>query len=220
MSQRPSILVTGFDRFNRFQLNTSQVVVEHLRQSPPSSVALHTQVLPTSFLRATQVVNTILDKTNPDAVVLLGLLAGITAFRVEKIALNIDDAYSQDNDHDRPVQRIIIPSGPVAYESSWPANLIVERLIDNGIPAYISNYAGTYVCNHVFYTTLHRITEKQANTTCGFIHLPCLLEEASRFAEPLASMTLDVIFKGMEHVLDTLAETLKARAAVREGKSS
>lgn len=216
MSQKPIILVTGFERFNDFQLNTSQIVIEHLNEHPPSSVILQTRVLPTSFRRASNIVDTSFDEMKPDAVLLLGQLTGISGFKVETITVNIDDAYTPDNDNYKPSQLRIIASGPVAYESSWPAALIVGRLTTNGIPACISNNAGTYVCNHVFYTTLHHITETKAKTICGFIHLPCLPEEASRFAEPLPSMTFDLILRGIKYVLDTLVETLEARINVSQ----
>lgn len=217
MLQKPPILVTGFEPYNGFRLNTSQVVVEYLRAAPPSSVILHTKVLPTSFTRATQEMNTSLDETNPDAVISLGLLAGISALKVERVALNIDHALSNDNDEYQPAEHVIVPGGPVAYESSLPITLIVKKLIQNGIPAYISNHAGTYVCNHVFYTTSHYIAQRQANIQCGFVHLPCLPEEVLHLAEPLPSMALDLIVRGMEYILNTVAETLRARAVAGRG---
>jgi len=209
MSKKPSILLTGFERFNGFQVNTSQVIVEHFsRYNPLSTVDIHTKVLPVSFVYATQVVNDILDKIKPDLVLHLGLLAGATAFSLERVASNIDDTDTPDNNHEIPVKRRIIPLGPITYESTWPTDLIIERLTKKSIPAYVSYDAGTYVCNHVFYTTMHYIAEKQAKMVCGLIHLPCLPEEASRFTEPLASMPLSLVLTGMKCVLDTLRDYL------------
>ena len=213
MLYKPTILVTGFDPFNRCQSNTSLVVVEHLRQHSPQSVVLHTKVLPTSFVRSTKEMNATLAAISPDAVIAFGMLVGLSALNVERVALNIDDAYSDDNDGDKPMGRAIIPTGPVAYTSTLPTSVIVDRLRLDGIPAYISNHAGTYVCNHVFYTTLHYIAESHAKLAYGFIHLPCLPEEALRFTEPIPSMTLDLVVKGVECVLNMTIEFLSARAA-------
>ncbi len=43
-----------------------------------------------------------------------------------------------------------------------------------GIAAGVSNTAGTFVCNHVFYALMHRLATRPglAGTRGGFVHVP------------------------------------------------
>ncbi|CTQ06107.1 Pyrrolidone-carboxylate peptidase (fragment) [Klebsiella variicola] len=49
---------------------------------------------------------------------------------------------------------------------------------DRGIPASVSQTAGTFVCNHVMYGLLHKLQE-QAGVRGGFIHIPWLPAQAA-----------------------------------------
>ena len=82
--------------------------------------------------------------------------------------------------------------GPAAYFSTLPIKAIVHGLRAANLPASVSNTAGNFVCNHVFYALMHRLATRPelAAARGGFIHLPCLPEQVAR-VPGLPSMALD-----------------------------
>jgi hypothetical protein len=55
---------------------------------------------------------------------------------------------------------------------------IVAALREQGIPASVSQTAGTFVCNHVMYGLLHALNGR-SGAKGGFIHIPYLPEQAA-----------------------------------------
>ena len=102
---------------------------------------------------------------------------------------------------------MIVPDGPAAYFSTLPIKRIVMRLMAAGIPAQVSNSAGTFVCNHVFLWA-HGFHEKEGKgRRGGFIHVP-YLPEAGRPPKNEPSMSLEMIVEGL---------TLAIKASVEIG---
>jgi pyroglutamyl-peptidase len=77
-------------------------------------------------------------------------------------------------------------------------------LKSRGIPAAVSQTAGTFVCNHVFYGLMHALRET-TGVRGGFIHVPWLPEQA---AENQPSLPLTVM---VEAIGETIAVSLRAR---------
>jgi pyroglutamyl-peptidase len=121
-------------------------------------------------------------------VICLGQAGGRTAITPERVALNVDDARIADNAGQQPVDRPVVKAGPVAYWSTLPIKAIVQALRKRGLPAEISQTAGTFVCNHVFYGLMHEL-HGQRRVRGGFIHVPFLPEQTSdQPSLPLAKM--------------------------------
>ncbi|MCR1568918.1 pyroglutamyl-peptidase I, partial [Mixta sp.] len=97
---------------------------------------------------------------------------------VERVGINIDDARIADNNGNQPIDEPIVPDGPAAYFSTLPIKAIVAGIREAGIPASVSQTAGTFVCNHVMYGLLHRLAQQGNNVRGGFIHIPYLPEQA------------------------------------------
>ena len=79
---------------------------------------------------------------------------------------------------------------------------MLAALTAEGIPAAISNTAGTYLCNDISYTTLHALARRGRSTIpAGFIHLPFLpsMVAAHNLEEP--SMDLPVMARAVEIAL-------------------
>jgi pyroglutamyl-peptidase len=87
----------------------------------------------------------------------------------------------------------VIEEGPAAYFSTLPIKAMVEALQVKNIPAQVSNTAGSFVCNHIFYGLQHRLVG--TNITHGFVHIPLLPEQAIDSNQP--SMSLDMIVDGL-----------------------
>jgi pyroglutamyl-peptidase len=128
-------------------------------------------------------------------VLALGQAAGRLDFSIERVAINVDDARIADNASAQPIDTPIEPDGPAAYFATWPIKAMVAGLREAGLPASVSNTAGTFVCNHVFYALMHAL-RAHAAVRGGFMHLPLLPEQAARLAGqpsmPLALMVTGV----------------------------
>ena len=122
-------------------------------------------------------------------------------------AINCDDFRIPDNKGNQPIDEMIVPDGPAAYFSTLPIKRIVMRLMAAGIPAQVSNSAGTFVCNHVFYGLMDFMKKEGKGRRGGFIHVPYLPKQAARLKnEP--SMSLEMIVEGL---------TLAIKASVEIG---
>jgi pyroglutamyl-peptidase len=108
----------------------------------------------------------------PRAVIALGLAASRQEISIERVALNVDDARIPDNRGQQPIDEPIVPEGPYAYPSSLPIKRIAAALTDAGWRAAVSQTAGTYVCNHVFYALMHAVQGQGQGILAGFIHVP------------------------------------------------
>ncbi|AFL67123.1 pyroglutamyl-peptidase I [Desulfurococcus amylolyticus] len=202
---RTRILVTGFEPFADESINPSEIVVRRLTGSlERGDVELVTAILPVSFRRAKDSVKTLLREHKPEIAMALGLAPGTPCIRVERVALNLMDARIPDNDGVKPEDEPIEPGAPTAYLATIPVKKIVRKLTEEGIPAVVSNTAGTYVCNLVFYELLHHGYTYGYPLRAGFIHLPYLPEQAAK-KEPHSvppSMSLELMIKAVKVVIE------------------
>ncbi len=171
-------LLTGFNPFGPHTFNTSQYVVERLSQK--GIPGLIGAVLPTEFVAAGNQIVALIREHRPDAVICLGLAQGAEAIRLERVALNLDDATLPDNAGFTPKGEEIIPGAPLAYASTLPIEAMRDGLMEHGIPVVISNHAGAFVCNHVFYRARHEMETSGLRSPCGFIHLPGTSQDPQR----------------------------------------
>ncbi len=128
-------------------------------------------VLPVVFGLAGERLATALRDYDPEIVICLGLAANRTAISLERVAINVDDARIADNGGQQPIDQPIVADGPAAYWSTLPIKAMRSRLEAAGFAAEISQSAGTYVCNHVFYGLMHALTQRSA-VRGGFVHIP------------------------------------------------
>ena len=126
---------------------------------------------------------------------------------LERVAINVNDATIPDNAGAQPVDEAIAPDGPVAYFSTLPNKAIVSAMREAGIPAAISNTAGTYVCNQILYAVLHFIAEKKLPAKAGFMHVPYLpVQVADKPSMP--SMSLEDMVRALEVAIRVIASDI------------
>jgi pyroglutamyl-peptidase len=196
-------LVTGFEPFAGDAVNPAGEAVLGL-PSRLGELAIHTRVLPTVFGRAIAALEEALVTVRPDIVLCVGLAGGRAELSLERVAINVDDARIPDNDGQQPIDRPIAAGGPAAYFTGLPVKAAVAALRQAGLPAIVSNTAGTFVCNHVFYGLMHLVATRQLPLRGGFLHVPYLPSQAARFnAAP--SMALDQIVEGIRIILRVAA---------------
>jgi len=167
-------LLTGFNRFGNGEANPSQLVVENLRVKSAGATDWIAEVLRTEFAEAGRRIVELIREHRPERIICLGFNAAGESIHLERVALNLDDTEQPDNAGARHAGKRIVEDGPLAYWSTLPIEGMREALLRRGIPAAISNHAGTYVCNHVFYVARHEVETLGLDCACGFIHLPSL----------------------------------------------
>lgn len=137
---------------------------------------------------------------------MLGQAAGRSAITPERVAINVDDARIPDDAGALPIDKPIVAGGPAAYFSTLPIKAITKAISDAGIPASVSNTAGTFVCNHVFYAVMHHLTQSDYHhTRAGFIHIPAIPQQG--LGSEVPTMELDVITKAIEIAIETALTT-------------
>ncbi|HEY8874533.1 MAG TPA: pyroglutamyl-peptidase I [Stellaceae bacterium] len=196
-------LVTGFEPFGGEPVNPAQ---EALRLLPARLGALEvaTRVMPAVFGRSLDALEDALGAVIPDIVLCVGLAGGRAALSLERVAINIDDARIPDNSGQQPIDVPVVAGGPAAYFATLPLRAAVAALRDAGLPATLSNSAGTFVCNHLFYGLMHLAATRRPGLRGGFLHVPYLPGQAAR-QDGAPSMALDDIVRGIEIVLTVAA---------------
>jgi pyroglutamyl-peptidase len=162
------ILLTGFDPFATYSSNPSGLLAERLQGRP----GLVSTVIPTSYTRAGSLVEDLLRKHTPEAVLLVGLSARARGLVLERRAKNWDDSDTHDNEGVRRNGEHIAEQGPESYLSTLPLERFYALATDAGLPVEMSDDAGSFLCNHVFYRAAHFLTGSGSRAPCGFVHVP------------------------------------------------
>jgi len=191
------VLVTGFDAFCGESINPSWEICERLPRTI-AGLRIETCRVPCEFRRSIETIAEAIERHRPVLVVCLGQAGGRAHMSVERVAINMDDARVADNAGARPIDEPVAANGPSAYFATLPIKAMVEAMHAVGVPAEVSNSAGTYVCNHVMYGVLHYLSAQgRGATRAGFIHVPYCDEQV--VAKPaIAAMSLATMVKGVE----------------------
>ncbi|API86036.1 pyroglutamyl-peptidase I [Francisella uliginis] len=170
-AEAKTVLITGFTPFGGEKINPSWQAVRSLPDIINGAMIVKKQ-LPVSFERSTQKLDSLIKQYNPDIIINVGEAGGRSAVSLERVAINIDDARIPDNDNNQPKDKKISKEGKNAYFTKLPIYQIESSVKNQGVPVYISNTAGTFVCNHVMYHLLKLLDKKYPNKIGGFIHVP------------------------------------------------
>lgn len=175
----PVLLLTGFEPFASHAVNESWQIAQALHGAPIGAFRVQAEQLPCVFGRSRERLEELMERWQPVVTVCLGLAASRHEISVERVALNIDDARIPDNDGRQPIDQPIVADGPIAHWSRLPIKRIVSAVRAAGWPAAVSQSAGTYVCNHVFYglmQALERAVRQPGRLAWrgGFIHVPAV----------------------------------------------
>jgi len=204
MSER-IILVTGFEPFTPYKINPTDELARSLDGVRVGDALVRGRVLPVHHADATPRVQALLEALRPVVVLHLGLAGGRARVALERVAVNVMDYAVPDNAGCQKTDEPCVPSGPPAYFATLPLRAILARLTDAGIPAYLSDTAGTYLCNQTLYTTLHAVATMPAPPRVGFVHMPLLpsMVAASGLDQP--SMDFAVMRRAIDIALEVLA---------------
>ena len=198
------ILLTAFEPFGGENVNPAQKAVKLVRDEIAGARIIKIDV-PVVFGESIDTVRKMMEKEKPDAVLCIGQAGGRAGLTPERVAINIDDARIPDNAGNQPADQPVFPDGPSAYFSSLPVKAMTAAIRDAGIPASLSNTAGTYVCNHLMYGVLYHIAKSFPGTQGGFMHVPFLHGQVTDRPN-MASLSVQDIVTGIEAAITAIAE--------------
>jgi pyroglutamyl-peptidase len=198
------ILVTGFDPFGGEPVNPAFEALKFLEGKTLAGHLVITQEIPTVRHKSIEVLKQAIARVNPALVVAVGQAGGRLEITPERVAINVDDFRIPDNEGNQPADEPIVVGAPTAYFTRLPVKAMVQAMKDAGIPASVSNTAGTFVCNHIFYGLMHLLAEEKNIRRGGFIHIPYMTTQAARLGNQ-PSMSIEAIAKGLEIAITTAA---------------
>lgn len=201
------VLITGFDPFGGETMNPAYEAVKLM----PNFISGHEIIkeeVPTVFGKSIKVLDELIEKWNPNIVVCVGQAGGRFGVTPERVAINQDDARIKDNEGNQPIDSQIFIDGKNAYFSTLPIKQIVENIRAKGIPASVSNTAGTFVCNHLMYGLMYLIETKYTNVRGGFVHVPFATQQV---VDKPTSPSLS-----LQEIADALTELVETSINTRE----
>ncbi|SFG02515.1 pyroglutamyl-peptidase I Cysteine peptidase. MEROPS family C15 [Duganella sp. CF458] len=209
-----TVLLTGFEPFNKEPVNPAWETVRALDGWGEGDFRVVARQLPCVFGDANAAMTALIEELKPALVIAVGQAGGRVDLSVERVAINVDDAPIKDNAEKQLVDEPIVRGGPAAYFATLPIKAIVAALRAAGLPASVSQTAGTFVCNHVFYGLMHAVAGRD-DVKAGFIHIPYLPEQAARHPGT-ASMSLEQMKEGLRVAVRT-AQAVDRDAVVAAG---
>lgn len=208
------VLLTGFEPFGSDSINPSAEIARALDGRVIAGRNVIGAVLPCVFQTSTPELARLLRRHRPAVVIATGLAGGRAEITPERVAINIDDARIPDNAGAQPIDLPVVRRGPAAYWSRLPIKAIVSALKERGMPAAVSQTAGTFVCNHVFYALMHAL-RRQPGVEAGFIHVPALPEQVQRGRPSLSQEKLiEAIAVAIEVTLTTRRDRRETAGAI------
>ena len=187
------ILITGFEPFGNDKINPALEAVKLIAGRKLNGGEISICQVPVVRYKSIETVKKAIEELQPYAVITVGQASGRAAITPERIAINVDDFRIPDNDGIQVIDEPVVEGGPDAYFTTLPIKAMVSEIQQKGIPAQVSNTAGTFVCNHLFYGIQHYL--KDTNIRHGFIHIPLLPEQSVDGSQP--TMKLEQIAEGL-----------------------
>ena len=205
MELKDIILLTGFEPFGGSDVNPSIMACRRLEGRTFNGYRVAVEEIPLRYAEVRPRLLEAVERHGPSAVVCTGQ-SGAATINVERVAVNVADARTPYNCGDKPRDRVIAEGGPAAYFTRLPIRRLLEALKEAKVPCSLSNNAGTFGCNHVFYELIHYLSVNGVEIPAGFIHVPSLPEQV--LEKKTASMSLDTTVRGLEAVLTELSKNL------------
>ncbi|MBX3713926.1 MAG: pyroglutamyl-peptidase I [Lysobacter sp.] len=202
--QTRTVLLTGFDPFGGDTVNPSWEAVSRLHGKSIAGRQIVAEELPTTFDGAPKALRAALRRHAPELVLCIGQAGGRASMSLERVAINVNDARIPDNAGAQPIDTPVVRRGPAAYFTTLPIKAMHADLRAAGIPAEISQTAGTFVCNQVFYVLMHALAGTRIRG--GFVHIPFLPQQVEAMPGT-PSLDLDTIVAGLQVCIETALRT-------------
>ena len=206
---RSTILLTGFEPFGGSKINSSILACREFENKIIEGYTVKIFEIPLRYKEIRTTIEQLIQHEQPLAVICTGQSSRFE-ISLERVAINIADVIkSTYNCGESPKNEILIKDAPAGYFSTLPLQQIRRDLEENKIPVNISNSAGTYGCNQIFFHLMHFINNENLNIFAGFVHIPSLPEQV--VGKNLPSMSLELTTKALGIIIDS---TIKYREKI------
>lgn len=214
MNAKGSVLLTGFEAFGDSAINPTAHIADLLDGTDVLGRRVVGLELPVSAERVPVMLRAAIDAHSPEFVLSLGLADGRSMLALERVAVNVLDFPIPDHDGKQPVDAPVIPGAPCGYYAAMPIKSVLLAWVARGLPGYVSNSAGTYLCNATFFHSLHLAAAR--GHRAGLVHVPYLPEQSAALTRPatigspisqmpaggLPSMALDQMVSAVQAALE------------------
>ena len=203
---KQKIVITGFEPFGGSHINPSIQACRYYEDKVIGDYEIRVFEIPLRFKEIKKQIEEIVQKEEPSAVICTGQ-SPRSSISLERVAINIADLVkSAYNCGAKPEDEVLEKTGPVGYFTKLPIKLMKENLEENKIPCEISNSAGTYGCNQIFYHLMNFIYTSNLDIPAGFIHVPSLPEQV--IGKRIPSMSIDIIQEAIGIIINTTIDVL------------
>ena len=199
------VLLTGFEPFGKYSENSSWAVAEKVAACGVVGAEVMVKRLPVSFAGVGTALRKAVEECHPDVIIMLGQAAGADYIKLERIAINMMDATTPDNDGYLPDEEPICATGAAALFTNTDIKDLRRVVEELGIPVKVSNSAGLYVCNRTYYEAL-RLCNERPGMKALFVHLP-LYEGQPSAADEQPTMPLDDMASAIETIIHKINYT-------------
>lgn len=196
-----TVLVTGFGPYGVTPTNPAGLTAEALEGRSIGDAKIVGRIVSGAYFESVAATVRAIDEVKPELLIMLGEYPGRAMITVERLAQNLNDCARYGLADTAGVVlsgEPTAPDGPVAYHSTAPVRAMVLAMRRAGVPADVSDAAGTFVCNHLMYGMLHHIASNDLPIRAGWIHLPQLPSVAALERNlGVPSMSVDTAVAGV-----------------------
>jgi len=201
------ILLTGFEPFGGSNINPSISACMEYENKEVHDYLIKVSEIPLRYTEIRGTIEQLIKQEQPKAVISTGQSPSY-GISLERVAINIADLRkSAYNCGTTPNNEILVKGAPDGYFTTLPIQQIKKELEENKIPVNISNTAGTFGCNQIFFYLMHFISMENLNIQAGFVHVPSLPEQV--IGKNLPSMTLELTTKALGIIIDTTIKSIE-----------
>lgn len=204
-----TILLTGFGPFPGAPFNPTGALVSQLVRRPHpafADVRRVGHVFATSYAAVDNELPQLIDREQPDALIMFGLAMRSRTVRIEMQARNAVTRAIADAAGQRPTALSIVHDGPGFRALPAPAHRLLAAARASGVPAALSRDAGRYLCNYLCWRASELAAKAGSLRLAAFVHVPPVRPGGAR----RPPMTFDALVGAGEAIV--LAATANVRA--------
>lgn len=202
------LLLTAFEPFDGTGINSSQEALRLFLQRHPNGInglPVAGVTLPVVYEADVMALRPLWERLQPRAILHLGQTSG-SLVAVERLAVNLKSLNREEAKDNQPPRHAPIFGGedssanaPAALFSTLPVTAIVNALLAADVPAMDSAHAGTYLCNHILFRSLHEAASRDLRIPIGFLHLPRLPQQTRKLnrTDQAASLPLETLVRAV-----------------------
>jgi pyroglutamyl-peptidase len=180
---RPRVLITGFGPFPGAPDNPSAWLAETLAADTLGlDCEPQFRVLPTEWESVAALTPRLYESLQPHVMIHFGLNRRAQGLRLERSAHNRVCARA-DACGAKAEASPILPQGPDRIDTDFPVTALAVHLRTRGLAASSSRSCGRYLCNFLYYRSLHWAARQETPIAALFVHIPPLSAQGGSLSQ-------------------------------------